>query len=94
MEDQVEPRIKSLRLNAVNTLQRQIALAINRGLEGKTVEVLFEGPAEKGEGLISGRTVTDKVVLVRGTAAEYGKIRKVRIEKGDAWSLFGALLED
>jgi len=94
MEDQVEPRIKAVRLNAVNALQRQIALEINRGLEGKTLEVLFEGPAEKGEGLISGRTVSDKVVLVRGTAAEYGKIRKVRIERGDAWSLFGALLED
>ncbi len=93
MEDQVDPLVKSLRLNAANALQREIALSINRSLEGKTVEVLFEGPADKGEGLIAGRTVSDKVVLARGTAREFGRIRKVRIERGDAWSLFGVLLE-
>ena len=92
MEDQVDPLVKSLRLNAANALQREIALSINRSLEGKTVEVLFEGPADKGEGLIAGRTVSDKVVLARGTAREFGRIRKVRIERGDAWSLFGVIL--
>lgn len=91
MEYQVAEEEKARRLNIVNDLQKGIALSINRSLEGKTLEVLFDGPAPKGEGLIAGRTVSDKVVLAKGTDAEFGKIRKVRIEKGDAWSLHGVL---
>ena len=91
MEGQIPEDEKTRRLNAVNGLQRDIALSINRGFEGRVVEVLFDGPAPKGEGLIAGRTGTDKVVLASGTAGELGKIRRVRIEKGDAWSLRGVI---
>lgn len=93
MEEQLSEEEKSRRLNAVNALQRNIALSINRKLEGRVVEVLFDGPAPKGDGLIAGRTLTDKVVLARGTAEDFGRIRRVRIIKGDAWSLQGSIEE-
>lgn len=91
MEGQIPEDEKSRRLNAANALQRDIALSINRGLEGRVVEVLFDGHAPKGDGLIAGRTSTDKVVLARGTAEDFGQILRVRIERGDAWSLHGVM---
>lgn len=94
MGNQLDEEEKTRRLNIVNDLQREISLSINKSFEGKVLEVLFDGPAPRGEGLIAGRTASDKVVLVKGTDAEYGKLRKVRIEKGDAWSLYGVLQSD
>lgn len=91
MEGQLPEEEKTRRLNAVNALQKEIALSINKRLEGRVLEVLFDGPAPKGTGLIAGRTFSDKVVIARETDEDFGQIRKVRIERGDAWSLYGVL---
>ena len=91
MEGQLTEVEKTRRLNSVNALQKEIALSINKRLEGRVLEVLFDGPAPKGPGLIAGRTLSDKVVLARGTEEDFGQIRRVRIERGDAWSLYGVL---
>jgi tRNA-2-methylthio-N6-dimethylallyladenosine synthase len=91
MEGQLPEEEKTRRLNAVNALQKEIALSINKRLEGRVLEVLFDGPAPKGTGLIAGRTLSDKVVVARGTDEDFGQIRRVRIERGDAWSLYGVV---
>lgn len=91
MEGQIPEEEKSRRLNVVNALQREISHSINRRLEGRVLEVLFDGNAPKGCGLIAGRTETDKVVIAKGSAGDFGKILRVRIEKGDSWSLFGVI---
>jgi len=91
MEQQLPEEEKTRRLNAVNALQKEIALSINKRFEGRVLEVLFDGPAPKGTGLIAGRTLSDKVVIAMGTDEDFGQIRKVRIERGDAWSLYGVL---
>lgn len=92
MEDQVPEEEKNRRLNIVNDIQREIALSINKQLEGHVLEVIFDGYAPKGEGLISGRTAEDKVVLAPGTGDDFGRIRNVRIEKADAWCLRGTIM--
>lgn len=92
MEGQVPEEEKMRRLNTLNARQREISISINRGFEGKILEVLFEDIAPKGEGLIAGRTVSDKVVLAPGGIEEIGKLRRVRIDKGDSWSLMGVMI--
>ena len=92
MEGQVPEEEKMRRLNTLNARQREISISINRGFEGKVLEVLFEDIAPKGEGLIAGRTVSDKVVLAPGGIEEIGKLRRVRIDKGDSWSLMGVMI--
>lgn len=94
MEGQVPEEEKTRRLNYLNARQREISLSINRGFEGKVLEVLFEEKAPKGKGLIAGRTASDKVVLAQGDNEDIGKIRGVRIEKGDSWSLLGVIEKD
>lgn len=94
MEGQVPEEEKTRRLNSLNARQREISLSINRGFEGRVLEVLFEEKAPKGEGLIAGRTASDKVVLAQGGIEDIGKIRRVRIEKGDSWSLLGIMEKD
>ena len=92
MEGQVPEEEKMRRLNTLNARQREISISINRGFEGKVLEVLFEDIAPKGEGLIAGRTASDKVVLAPGGIEEIGKLRRVRIDKGDSWSLMGVMI--
>ena len=93
MEGQVPEEEKMRRLNTLNARQREISISINRGFEGKILEVLFEDIAPKGEGLIAGRTVSDKVVLAPGGIEEIGKLGRVRIDKGDSWSLMGVMID-
>ncbi len=78
------------RINAVNDLQLDIAREINEALVGRTFELLVEGPAPRGEGLLQGRTRTDKVVLFPGRGLE-GCFVDVVVESSDAWSLRGRL---
>jgi len=94
MEGQLSEEEKTRRLNCLNARQREISLSINRRFEGRVIEVLFEEKAPKGEGLIAGRTASDKVVLARGDDKDIGKLLRVRIEKGDSWSLMGTIEKD
>ncbi len=80
------------RLNAVNDLQLGIAREINASLLGRVFTVLVDGPAHRGEGLLQGRTETDKVVLFPGQGLE-GRFVDVVVTDADAWSLKGRLVE-
>lgn len=90
--DQVPERARARRLNEVNALQTEISSEINRALVGQTFEVLLDEPAPKGEGLLQGRTATDKVVLVPASPDAAGTFRNVRITASGAWCLEGEVL--
>ncbi len=81
------------RLERVNELQRRIALEKNRELVGTRQEILLDAPAPRGEGLLQGRTPTDKVVLVPGSEDLLGNFVNVRILSGEHWCLRGELLK-
>ena len=91
-EDTIPPNIKAARLDELNRLQAAIGLEINLELEGQVLDVLFDDKAGKGEGLLQGRTATDKVVIVRSTEENLGKILPVRIKSATAWSLEGEIV--
>ncbi|HOK19769.1 MAG TPA: tRNA (N6-isopentenyl adenosine(37)-C2)-methylthiotransferase MiaB [Thermosynergistes sp.] len=92
MAGQVSEETKRERLCAVNALQSEIALEINKGLVGKECEILLDGFAPKGEGLLQGRTATDKVVIVPGDATCLGKFALVKFVRAEHWCLHGEIL--
>jgi tRNA-2-methylthio-N6-dimethylallyladenosine synthase len=90
--DQIERPERARRLSKINEIQSRISSEINRTQTGRVLEVLFDEAAPKGEGLLQGRTVTDKVVLVRAPAEMAGRFRPVRITGAGPWCLEGELL--
>lgn len=93
MDDQIDNRVKAARLNEINDMQSLLARELNNEYVGKELEVLIDGPAPKGEGLLQGRTMTDKVVIIRGCPDDLGKFIKVRITRASHWSLEGERIE-
>ena len=83
--------VRLVRLTQLNELQDAITLSINQGLVGRRYRVLADGPAPKGEGLLQGRTPTDKVVIFRGEESLLGSFVNVKIVEAESWCLHGEL---
>ena len=94
MQDQLPEEEKKRRLNEVNRVQSRISAEINKALLGRTCEILIDGLAPKGKGLLQGRTATDKVVIVEGPESMLGRMVKARIDRAGNWYLFGSLLSE
>ena len=91
-EEQIPLDVKMERLRIVNRLQSAIAGEINASLTGRTFPVLLDDIAPRGEGLLQGRTPSDKVVIVEGTEDLLGRTASVEITRGDNWCLSGTIL--
>jgi tRNA-2-methylthio-N6-dimethylallyladenosine synthase len=89
--DQVPREERSRRLAKINDIQSGISAEINAALVGDVFEVLLDEAALRGEGLLQGRTVTDKVVLVKASADMAGSLRRARITGSSSWCLDGEL---
>jgi tRNA-2-methylthio-N6-dimethylallyladenosine synthase len=87
-KDDVAPGEKKRRVQVLEKLQEGIATEINRGLTGKTVEVLVEG---KQKGKWYGRTITDKIVFFDSKNDWNGKLAILDIDRTSPWSLQGRL---
>jgi len=92
MEGQIDNKVKAARLNEINALQSQLARELNEEYVGKTVEILIDGPAPRGEGSLQGRTKTDKVVIVKGSPECMGSYMDVKIIRASHWSLEGEII--
>ena len=95
-EDDVPDEVKRLRNNELLAIQNQISLEDNQPLAGRTVEILVEGPSKVGRKQdtmpqLVGRTRDDRIVVFDGPQHLIGQILEVRIEKIDAFTLFGQL---
>lgn len=93
MKDDVTLKVKGDRLHQLNEVINEYALEINKGLVGKTMEVLIEGVSEKDENMVAGYTDTMKLVNVKADKSCIGKIIKVRITDAKTWSLDGEIDE-
>ena len=82
------------RLNRLNKLQDGITLSINRGLIGRKYRILVDGQAPRGEGLLQGRTPTDKVVLFAGGEGLLGRFVTAEIVEAESWCLRGRIVEE
>ncbi|MEA4876386.1 MAG: tRNA (N6-isopentenyl adenosine(37)-C2)-methylthiotransferase MiaB [Aminobacterium sp.] len=93
MPDQIPQEIKMKRLNIVNEIQSRIASEINQSLVNRTYSILIDDVAPKGEGLVQGRTPTDKVVIIKGGKDLIGHFATIKITSADNWCLYGEVID-
>jgi tRNA-2-methylthio-N6-dimethylallyladenosine synthase len=87
-EKEVPAEVAAERLQRLLALQSEIQARINRGLVGRSFEILIEGRDKQGQAL--GRTACNRIVHLRGgEPLEPGTYQTVTIVKGLPNSLLG-----
>jgi tRNA-2-methylthio-N6-dimethylallyladenosine synthase len=96
--DDVPEEIKKRRNNDLLAIQNKVSLADHLGRVGHTVEVLVEGPSKTalkhdapGPRQLTGRTITDHIVVFEGNERLVGRTVAVCIEEATAFTLFGTV---
>ncbi len=90
MNDDVPDEIKTKRLQEIIELQQQISFEKNQQLIGKEEVVLVEGLSRKSDKFLSGRTDTNKVVIIPfDESIKEGDYVKVKINRATSATLFG-----
>jgi tRNA-2-methylthio-N6-dimethylallyladenosine synthase len=99
--DDVPEEVKKRRNNDLLAVQNENSRADHRAQVGRTVEVLVEGPsrrdanADRGEVFqLTGRTMTDHIVVFDGTARLIGHTVKVAVTDSSPFTLYGDVLTD
>jgi tRNA-2-methylthio-N6-dimethylallyladenosine synthase len=98
--DGVPEEVKKRRNNDLLAIQNKVSLANHRGRIGQTVQVLVEGPSknalkhESGAGPVqlTGRTMTDHIVVFAGNERLTGQTVDVVVEDASAFTLFGSVV--
>jgi len=89
MPGQIPDHVKSERLTHILSLQEKITYKRNQQLEGTLQEVLIEGYSETDKQMLSGRTRTNKIVIIPDSSVETGSLLSVKIQKARNHSLHG-----
>ena len=92
LEGKLPEAVKAERLTRLQALQREISLDQHRKLVGQVEEVLVEGPAKKGQGLMTGRSRAGRAVNFAGPSDLAGVLAEVMITEGHVNSLKGRLV--
>jgi len=87
-KDDVPLEVKQERLQRLQALQNRIGLEKNAEWEGRSLEVLVEGPSRQG-GTYFGRSSQNHVVHFEGSEADVGTLRNIRIRRAGPNSLIG-----
>ncbi|MGO9452688.1 MAG: tRNA (N6-isopentenyl adenosine(37)-C2)-methylthiotransferase MiaB [Candidatus Binataceae bacterium] len=85
--DSVSEEEKSRRLAEVIALQEAASLQRNRTMVGQVFPVLVEGPARRGEGMLSGKTPQFKTAIFPNAGAQVGETIDARVESATAHTL-------
>lgn len=93
MEDNISLKEKEERLQRLNEQVNKYYKENNDKLIGEIVPVLIEGVSEKNNELCSGYTDTMKLVNVKCSKDNIGKIINVKITEAKTWSLDGEISE-
>ncbi|MCK4449684.1 MAG: MiaB/RimO family radical SAM methylthiotransferase, partial [Anaerolineae bacterium] len=89
-EDQIPRDIRLARLHKLIDLQNGITLACNRAGVGEEAEVLVDGPAQRGDGLLAGRARNNKQVIFPGDPTLAGSLATVRLTEAHLWGFMAA----
>jgi tRNA-2-methylthio-N6-dimethylallyladenosine synthase len=93
--DDVAEEVKKRRNNDLLAIQAKVSLEDHRRWVGQTVAVLVEGPSktalkhDAGPAQLTGRTMTDHIVVFDGNERLTGRTVDVEIEEATAFTLFG-----
>jgi tRNA-2-methylthio-N6-dimethylallyladenosine synthase len=90
--DQVPRPERIERLNHLIEVQNQITLERNADQIGEEAEVLVDGPAPHGEGLLAGKMRSNKQVVFPGDVDLTGCLIRVRLAEAHLWGFVGELL--
>jgi tRNA-2-methylthio-N6-dimethylallyladenosine synthase len=98
--DDIPEEVKKRRNNDLLAIQNEVSLTGHLRWIGKTVEVLVEGPSktalkhEVGTGPLqmTGRTMTDHIVVFEGNERLIGQTVAVKVEEATAFTLFGSVI--
>ncbi|HAR96488.1 MAG TPA: tRNA (N6-isopentenyl adenosine(37)-C2)-methylthiotransferase MiaB [Deltaproteobacteria bacterium] len=91
LPDRVPREIAMERLKGLQATQKIITREKNCGLEGSTVEVLVEGSSKSSPEEFAGRTRTNRIVNFAGSEDLVGSLVELKVVKGYANSLRGAI---
>ncbi len=91
--DQVAGKVRVERLHRLIEVQNRITLERNEEQVGGSAKVLVEGAAEKGEGLLAGKTRQNRQVVFPGDPRATGSLANVRLTQAHLWG-FTAILAD
>jgi tRNA-2-methylthio-N6-dimethylallyladenosine synthase len=89
MPDQIDDGVKEERNQDLLRVVNESTRRAGERLVGCTVEVLCEGPSKTNRTRLMGRTRTNKVVVFEGRDELIGELVDVRIERDNAFSLYG-----
>jgi tRNA-2-methylthio-N6-dimethylallyladenosine synthase len=99
--DDVSEEVKKRRNNDLLAIQNAISLTDHRSRVGQTVEVLVEGPSKtalKHDAAhgplvqLTGRTMSDHIVVFEGNERLVGRTVAVTVEEATAFTLFGSVV--
>jgi len=95
-EDNVDINTKNRRLNEINQLQDEITDKKNELLKNNKLEILIEGPSDKPNFKLMGRTRGNKIVYLNShnNSTSYGNIVNVIIKHTHRHSLEAEYIED
>ena len=91
-KEQIDPKIKGERFDRLLALQHDIALEKNQPMVGKTIRVLCDGPSKNNPEIYSGREEGNKIVFFTATPEQAGKFVNVKIDRADAFALWGEIV--
>jgi tRNA-2-methylthio-N6-dimethylallyladenosine synthase len=89
--EQVPDVVKGNRFDRLLATQNAIAAEKNLPMEGRTVRVLCDGESKGNSAVYSGRTEGGKIVFFDGTPEMTGKFVNVRIDRTEAFALWGTV---
>ena len=93
LEDNTPLEIKEKRLYKLNEVINKYSKENNDKYLGKIVKVLIEGYSDKDETMLMGYTETMKLVNVKASSENIGKIINVKITDVKTWSMDGEIVE-
>lgn len=90
--DPISKEVKEERNQVLLDVLGKRSLERNESLIGTVEEVLFEGPAKRGEDMFVGRTRGHRKVIVKANPRLIGQLVPVRIQSATTSTLFGELV--
>ena len=94
MDAQVDEEVKRVRLQQLMDIQNEISLEINKTMEGKTYDIIVEGPSSKDENMWFGRTSGSKMVLFpKDESLKIGDTVIAYIDKAQTWVCYGTIVK-
>ncbi len=95
MGDDVPDEIKTKRLQEIIDVQQKISYELNQRLINEEEVILIEGFSKKSDQFLSGRTDTNKVVIIPfNENIKVGDYIRVKINRATSATLFGERLQN